>query len=416
MINGQCIVEKTCRVCNSNALGRILDLGRQPLANSLLSTKDLERGVVTYPLTLIRCQDCGCVQLRETISPELLFSTYLYFSSYSDAMVSSARDLSDKMIERYFLQERDLIVEIGSNDGYLLQFYHNKGIPVLGVEPAKNIGQVAVNDRGIPTVVDFFSLNLAKQIKQRHGEAKIIHANNVLAHVAGLHDLLEGMRELLSSLGVVVVEVSYVRDMILKACFDMIYHEHLFFHSLDSLERLFKMHQLEVFDVEHIPSHGGSLRVHGAHLGSQAHTKRLMEFRDKERNSGVCGIDFYLRFAARIKKVKRRLVSTLKDVKGEGSTIAAYGAPAKATVLMNYFGIGPELLDYIVDRNPHKQGLFLPGPNLPIHQPDKIRQTNPDYLLILPWNLKEEIMDQMRYIREWGGRFIIPLPEVKIIP
>jgi hypothetical protein len=407
--------EKSCRICGKEGFEVILDLGRQPLANALISKTELDEPVVTYPLTLVRCPFCGCLQIRETVSPDVLFTQYLYFSSYADTLVASARELSARLISEFDLGPNNLVVDLGSNDGYLLQFYKAARIPVLGVEPAENVAKVAQEARGIPTLVDFFDEEVAERICKECKPASIIHANNVIAHLANLHGFVDGMRILLALSGVVVVEVAYVKDMIDTGAFDLIYHEHLCYYSLSSLELLFQKHQLEVFNVEHLPAHGGSLRVYAGHPGAHSETRALHDFRDLEKGSGMDDLFFYEEFGQRVVKLQQRLTRTVGGLKQGGCKIVVYGAAAKATVLLNYFHFDEGTFEYIVDRNPEKQHKILPGTKLSIYPAEQIEVDKPKAILITAWNYAEEIMNQLSGHKKRGGKFIIPLPALRIV-
>ncbi len=408
-------IEQNCRICGNNLLQKILFLGHQPLANALIEKDRHADSYATYPLTLVRCQDCGLVQILETIPPDVLFTKYLYFSSYADTLVANARHLAKRVIQRYHVRHDNLVVELGSNDGYLLQFYKSAGVKVLGVEPAANVATVALRERRIPTLVTFFSKEVARQISEEYGLARVIHANNVLAHVADLHDFVDGIQHLLAPSGLAIIEVAYVKDMMDACAFDLIYHEHLCYYSLTTLERLFRMHGLVVFDIEHIPAHGGSLRVWCAHPGIFEESASIGSFRCMERSAGLDEPEFYKDFAKKVNGIKQNICNTLKEFKRRGDRIAAYGAAAKATVLLNYFNIGTELIDYIVDRNPEKQGKIVPGPNLFIFPVEKILKDNPDVIFITAWNYAEEIMGQLRNKLGYHGKYIIPLPSFRVI-
>jgi len=391
--------EKFCRICGKEGFELILNLGWQPLANALISKKELDKPVVIYPLTLVRCQWCGCLQIRETVPPDALFTKYLYFSSYAEALVASARELSARLISEIGLGPNNLVVDLGSNDGYLLQFYKAADVPVLGVEAAKNVAKVAQKERGIPTLVDFFSEEVADRIRKEYGSASIIHANNIIAHLANLHSFLDGIRILLDSSGVVVAEVAYVKNMIDTGAFDLLFHKH----------------HLEVFNVEHIPSHGGSLRIYAGHPSVHGKTKALQNFRKLEEISGMGDSFYYEEFAQRVMKLQQSLVRTIEKVRQEGCRIVAYGAAAKATVLLNYLSIGDESLEYIVDRNPSKHHKILPGKNLTIHPVEQIEIDKPEIILVTAWNYAEEIMRQLTAHKKRGGKFIIPLPTLRIV-
>ena len=405
-----------CRSCGNSAVASILDLGKMPLANRLLTREELNRPEPTYPLELVLCTQCTLAQITETVPPETLFGEYLYFTSVSETAVASARQLAERLIQERALNAGSQVIELASNDGYLLQFYKRAGIPVLGVEPARNIAAVAEREHGIPNVARFFSADLARELVAEGKRADVLHAHNVLAHVADTNDFVNGIRILLAPTGVAVIEVPSVTDMIDHCEFDQIYHEHLCYFSLTALEHLFSRHALAIADVESIPTHGGSLRLSVVHRDSGVATHaRVQQRREAERAWGVEKIEPYRDFETRVRSLQHDLTSTLQDLKRQGKRIAAYGAPGKGTILLNSFGIGSALLDFVVDKSPHKQGRFVPGVHLPIHDPAYLRESPPDYMLLLVWNLAPEIMRQQSEYRERGGRFIIPRPCVEIV-
>jgi SAM-dependent methyltransferase len=383
-----------------------------PPANHLLRTDQLDLPEPRYPLDLVFCPGCSLVQITESIPPEELFREYVYFSSYSETMLASCEALAGRLTRERGLEGRHLVVEIASNDGYLLQFYQRLGVPVLGVEPARNVARVA-SGRGIRTVDEFFGADLADTLLAQGHRADVMHVNNVLAHVPDLNGVVRGIATLLRDDGVAVIETPYVRDLVDRAEFDTIYHEHLCYYSLTALDALFGRHGLVIQDVEHLAIHGGSLRLFAGRAGqpSPAVTALLEE----EHRLGLDRLEYYQGLAARAAAVKQCLRALLVDLTGRGQRIAAYGAAAKGATLLNYCGIGPDLIEYVVDRSGHKQGLYMPGVRLPIGPPTLLTERPPDYLLILAWNLADEIMRQQTAYRAAGGRFILPIPDVRTI-
>lgn len=410
------MIIRICRSCGQTSLKAVLSLGRTPLANALLTEEQLTQPEQTYPLELEFCPHCSLAQITETVPPEKLFREYLYFSSFSDTLLRHTKGLVERLIPSRKLNDTSLVLEIASNDGYLLQYYKQAGIPVLGVEPAVNVARVAQEKRGIPTLCEFFGQPLARQLREQGQRAHVIHANNVLAHVADLNGFVEGIRLLLTHEGVAVIEVPYVKDMIEKCEFDTIYHEHLCYFSLTALNNLFRSHGMIIQDLELIPIHGGSLRLFVG-LGNNLHhsSSHVHDLLAAESKLGVDHLDFYRGFAERVKNLKISLRELLRGLKGKGYRLAAYGASAKGSILLNYFGIGPETLDFVVDRSTYKQGRFMPGVHLPIYSPEKLIENMPEYALLLTWNFAEEIIEQQTIYRRGGGHFIIPIPEVKIV-
>ncbi len=403
---------ETCRACKNPDLSEVVSLGSTPLANALLTYEQLTQPEAAYPLDLVFCPDCTLLQITETIPPEQLFRDYAYFSSYADTTVRNAEQLVKRLIKERSLSEHSLAMEVASNDGYLLTHYQNAGIPVLGIEPAENIARVA-QGKGIRTLSEFFNLELARKLVATNMQADVVHANNVLAHVADLEGVVNGLQLVLKDNGVAVIEVPYVRDMISNIEFDTIYHEHLCYFSVTALNKLFSHHALKLLDVETIPIHGGSIRLFIGKNGAQS--QRVTLLLDEERNLGMNQLEYYSAFGSKILELKNKLTGLLKDLKKSGSRIAAYGASAKGSTLLNCFNIGSNLLDFVVDRSPFKQGLYTPGTHLPIYSPGKLLEAKPDYVLLLTWNFAKEILEQQaNYIRE-GGCFIIPLPEPRIL-
>jgi hypothetical protein len=402
-----------CRACESSELTPVLSLGSMPLANALLATDegDAEQ---RYPLDLVFCHRCALLQITETVPAEQLFTDYAYLSSVSNTVVENARAIVDRTIASRGLGGSHLAIEIASNDGYLLQHYKARGVNVLGIEPARNIAAVAER-RGIDTVAEFFGHALATRLRAGKIAADVIHANNVLAHVADLGGVLEGVRTLLNRHGVAIVEAPYVRDMIERLEFDTIYHEHLCYFSLTSLHRAVVAHGLAVLDVERIPIHGGSLRVTLGHQDQSRPSDAVAALLQEEAALGLSQLRYYVGFAGQVKQLRDALRTMVGGLKAEGRRIAAYGASAKGATLLNYCGIGAETLDFVVDRSPIKQGRFTPGTRLPICPPGRLLVDRPDFSLLLVWNIADEVLGEQRAYRAMGGRFIVPIPSPSIV-
>lgn len=406
-----------CLFCREPLRQTLVDLGMSPLCESYLSNEQLNQMEPFYPLHVRVCGKCFLAQVEEYVSAENIFSDYAYFSSYSDSWVAHAKRYCEQMSNRFGLNGRSLAVEVASNDGYLLQHFVAVKIPVLGIEPAANVAAVAVQ-KGIPTLVKFFGVNTARELVAEGKRADLLLGNNVLAQVPDINDFVAGLKILLAPAGVITIEFPHLMRLMQENQFDTIYHEHFSYFSFITAEKIFAAHGLTLFDVEELKSHGGSLRIFGRHAEDTTKpvTARVEELRAREEGAGYKRLETYESFAEQVKETKRALLDFLIKVKRAGKQIAGYGAPGKGNTLLNYCGIRTDFLDYTVDRSPHKQGKFLPGTHIPIYSPERIRETRPDYLLILPWNLKDEIMKQNEYIREWGGQFVVPIPTVTVYP
>ena len=404
-----------CRHCSSPLVDVVADLGSHPLCESFLTAEQLHRMEPRYPLIVYVCRSCWLVQLEEFVAPEHIFSEYAYFSSYATSWVEHARRYVEMIAERLELGPRSRVVEVASNDGYLLQHFLPLGIPVLGIEPAANVARVAV-ERGVPTRVEFFGEAYAGRLVEEGLCADLIAGNNVLAQVPDLNDFVRGLARLLAPGGTITLEFPHLEKLFAENQFDTIYHEHFSYFSLLAVRNIFRNLGLEVYDVEELPTHGGSLRVYAKHPGSAgpASSDRVARLIEREERAGFTEPATYLAFNERVKETKRALLEFLIRLKREGRRIAGYGAPGKGNTLLNYCGIGKDFLDFTVDRNPYKHGRFLPGTHVPIFPPARIEQDKPDYVLILPWNFKDEIKAQLRGIEAWGGRFIVPIPVAHI--
>lgn len=402
--------------CRAPLRYTFVDLGMSPLCESYVAAEDLTRMEAFYPLHVYICERCLLVQLEEYVSPAEIFTEYAYFSSCSDSWVEHMRRYADMIADRLRLGRDSLVVEVASNDGYLLQHFVRKGIPVLGIEPAANVAKVAV-EKGIPTVVKFFGETTARELVASGTQADLVCGANVLAQVPDVNDFVAGLALLLKPGGTLTIEFPHLMRLIAGNQFDTIYHEHFSYFSFHAAERIFGAHGLACYDVDELPTHGGSLRVYGCHAGDETKpvTGRVPELRQRELDAGFMRLETYAGFGERVKETKRKLLEFLIGAKRAGKTIAGYGAPGKGNTLLNYCGIRTDFIDFTVDRNAYKQGKFLPGTHIPIHHPDRIAEVKPDYVLILPWNLQDEIIKQMSFIREWGGRFVVPIPEVRVV-
>jgi 2-polyprenyl-3-methyl-5-hydroxy-6-metoxy-1,4-benzoquinol methylase len=404
-----------CRFCGETLRFTLVDLGMSPLCESYLGPDQVNQMEPFYPLRVYVCEKCYLAQLEEYVSPEHIFTEYAYFSSYADSWLQHAQRYSQSMIERFKLDRESLVVEVASNDGYLLQYFVQKGIPVLGIEPARNVARVAI-EKGVPTLMEFFGRELAKKLRDEDKQADLIAGNNVLAQVPDLNDFVGGMQVLLKPMGIITIEFPHLMRLMEENQFDTIYHEHFSYFSFITAEQIFAAHGITLFDVEELSTHGGSLRIYGRHTGNDnlPITERARELHEREVRAGFTTMERYSAFGEQVKETKRKLLDFLIEAKRQGKSISGYGAPGKGNTLLNYCGIRTDFLDYTVDRNPYKHGKFLPGTHIPIYPPEKIQETKPDYVFILPWNFKDEIMSQMEGIREWGGQFVVPIPEVKV--
>lgn len=406
----------TCRFCKSPLQYTLVDLGMSPLCESFLTAEQLNQMEPFYPLKVYVCENCLLAQLEEYVSPENIFTEYAYFSSYSDSWLKHASDYTDLMSTQYNLDKKSQVIELASNDGYLLQYFVRKGIPALGVEPAKNVAKVAV-EKGVPTITEFFGVDLANQMTRDGIQADLLLGNNVLAQVPDINDFVAGMKISLKPAGVITMEFPHLQRLMEGNQFDTIYHEHFSYFSVIAVERIFAEHGITLFDVEELKTHGGSIRIYGRHLedGTKPVSDKVMEIREREKTNGYDKMEIYTAFSDRVGETKRKLLKILIEAKEQKKRIVGYGAPGKGNTLLNYCGIRNDFLDYTVDRNPYKHGRFTPGTHIEIFPPDRIGKDRPDYLFILPWNLKDEIIKQMSFIRDWGGKFIVPIPEPVIL-
>lgn len=404
-----------CRFCSKPLATTFVDLGMSPLSNSFLAADKLSSMERFYPLHAFVCDSCFLVQLDEFESPDAIFSDYLYFSSYSETWLKHAANYSAKMVDRFGLDKSSFVVEVASNDGYLLKNFVERKIPCLGIEPAANVAKEAIKI-GVPTETVFFGEQTAKRIKAEKGAADLVAGNNVYAHVPNINDFTAGLKAIIKERGVITLEFPHLLELVLNNQFDTIYHEHFSYLSLLAVEKIFAAHGLMVFDVERLPTHGGSIRVYGQHSEKPFWPiePSVAKIREMEAKAGLGKIDTYPKFKENVEATKRGLLSFLIEAKSAKKTVVAYGAAAKGNTLLNYCGIRSDFIDCVVDRNPHKQGLYTPGTHIPVYSPDKIIETKPDYVLILPWNLKDEVSLQLSETRSWGGKFVVPIPSLQV--
>lgn len=408
---------KVCRACSFPLDEPFLDLGETPLSNFYLKERDLLNAEPRFPLRVFLCRNCFLMQLADVNSSEHIFSEdYAYYSSYSESWLKHSRDYAERMIQRFGFNSSCLVIEAASNDGYLLQYFKQNQIPVLGIEPAGNCAKEAIR-KGIPTWIKFFGRETARELVRRGKQADLLLGNNVLAHVPDLNDFVEGLRIALKPDGIITMEFPHLLRLLAEGQFDTIYHEHFSYFSFTVAEKVFAEHGITVFDVEALETHGGSIRIYGRHQANVLLpvTGRVGELREKEERQGLNDVKTYQDFARKVPRVKETFLQFLNHAKAAGKSVAGYGAPAKGNTLLNYCGVDTRLIAYTVDASPHKQNHFLPGSRLPVYSPDKIRQMKPDYVLILPWNIKDEVMNQMPFISEWGGCFVTLMPELRVV-
>lgn len=415
MIGAQQTSYGPCRFCGQPLQKTFVDLGMSPLCESYVPYERLDAMEPFYPLNVLVCENCLLVQLREYVRAEDIYSEYAYFSSYSDSWLDHVRRYAEMAVNRFRLGPKNLVVEVASNDGYLLQYFVAQGVPVLGIEPAANVAKVA-QEKGIPSLVKFFGRKTAEELVVGGNRADLLVGNNVLAHVPDLNDFVDGLKVLLAPGGTITMEFAHLLQLMEGNQFDTIYHEHFSYLSFIVTERVFAAHGLTIFDAEELSTHGGSLRIYARHAeeADRPVLQSVEKLRHKEMDAGYGQIETYLGFGDRVAETKRKLLDFLIAARRKGKHIAGYGAPGKGNTLLNYCGIRTDFVDYTVDRNPYKQGQFLPGTHIPIFPPERLAQTRPDYILILPWNLKDEIMAQLAYARDWGAQFVVPIPEVEV--
>ena len=405
-----------CRFCGSVLELTFVDLGMSPLCESYLNENELNRVEPFYPLHLYVCENCFLVQLQEYVDPEEIFTEYAYFSSYSQSWLEHAKRYSENMVKRFKINQNSFVVEIASNDGYLLQNFIENKIPVLGIEPAANVAKVAM-EKNINTMVEFFSEKLAEEIIKNNEKADLIIGNNVLAQVPDLNDFIKGVKTLLAPNGIITFEFPHLMHLVKQRQFDTIYHEHFSYFSFYTIEKIFSYHGLKIFDVKELKTHGGSLRIYGCHIedSTKLISKNVDRLRNNEIVEGISKVEYYTNFQEEIFALKREILDFFIKAKEKNKIICGYGAPGKGNTLLNFCGIRTDFLEFTVDRNPYKQGKFLPGTHIPIYSPEKIAERKPDYIFILPWNLKDEIINQLSFTGKWGAKFIIPIPKIEII-
>jgi hypothetical protein len=405
-----------CRFCQTPLQHTVVHLGMSPLCQDFINPEELKSMTPFYPLHVYVCEQCFLVQLEEFATPEEIYHDYLYFSSYSDTWLRHSKLYSDRVIDRFNITSQSLVCELASNDGYLLQYFFLRGIPVLGIEPASQAANIAIK-KGINTEKKFFGEETASDLVYKYGKADLLIGNNVLAHVPDINDFISGMELFLKEDGVITMEFPHLLKLIEGNQFDTIYHEHFSYLSFTTVNKMFEHHGLKLFDVEELPTHGGSLRIYATHDKCKKYevSPAVHQMLQLEWDAGICSLDYYRAFKQKTEETKWKILEFLIMAKRKGKRIVGYGAPGKGNTLLNYCGIRTDFLDFTVDRNPFRQGKYLPGTLIPVYHPDKIKEVKPDYVFILPWNLKEEIMDNLDYISQWGGKFVVPIPELKIV-
>ncbi|MCW0483161.1 class I SAM-dependent methyltransferase [Gaoshiqia sediminis] len=406
-----------CNFCKSPLNHLVVDLGMQPLCEDRIKPESLNQMEPHFPLKAFVCNKCFLVQVPESASPQVIYRDYGYYSSFSDTWLEHARKYVHLAIKRFSIDKNNLVAEIASNDGYLLQYFAEKGIPVLGIDPAEAVAQYAIKEKGIRTEILFFGVETAKYLVKTYGQADLIIGNNILAHVPDINDFVQGMKLFLKPGGVITMEFPHLQRLIEGNQFDTIYHEHFSYLSFSTVSEIFQEHGLDLFDVEELPTHGGSIRIYAHHAEdtSKSVQQAVPDLLKREESLGMRDLTYYESFNEKVKETKRKILEFLIQAKRDGKHIAGYGAPGKGNTLLNYCGIRTDFLDYTVDRSPFKQGNYLPGTHIPVFPPDILKKTKPDYVFILPWNLKDEIISHHQYIRDWGGKFVVPIPELTII-
>ena len=406
-----------CNFCKAPLTHLVTDLGMQPLCEERIKPEEINHMEPHFPLKVYVCEKCFLVQVPESVTPDIIYRDYGYYSSYSDTWLEHAKHYVERTIPRFNISKESLVAEIASNDGYLLQYFVAKNIPVIGIDPALKCAEYAEKEKGVRTETKFFGLKTAGYLTERYGKADLIIGNNVLAHVPDINDFVEGMKFFLKPGGIITMEFPHLQRLVEENQFDTIYHEHFSYFSFTTVRNIFKKYEIELFDVDELATHGGSLRIYGHHQDDRTQSvhPRVNELLKREKSLGICTMDFYDSFNEKVKETKRKILEFLIQAKREGKSVVGYGAPGKGNTLLNYCGVRTDFLDYTVDRSPHKQGNYLPGTHIPIYHPDRLKTTKPDYVFILPWNLKDEIISHHKYIYDWGGKFVVPIPEITII-